>query len=99
MFVGLAGTGGDTPGPEGSPFSGGPTAGVAAVRDGEVTMLASGLASAVWRNIDWVWGVNDVEILGDQLYALNGGGGLGTGIRSNRVGCTSLPRMARRPWW
>src|SRR5215204_2557505 len=79
MFVGIAGSGGDTPGPEGSPFTGGPTAGVAAVRDGEVTMLASGLASAVWRDIDWVWGVNDVEILGNQLYALNGGGGLGHG--------------------
>ena len=75
MFVGLAGSGGDTPGPEGSPFTGGPTAGVAAIRDGEVTMLASGLASAVMRDVDWVWGVNDVAILGDQLYALLGGGG------------------------
>jgi hypothetical protein len=79
MFVGIAGSGGDTPGPEGSPFTGGPTAGVAAIRDGEVTMLASGLASAIMRDVDWVWGVNDVEILGDQLYALVGGGGVGAG--------------------
>jgi hypothetical protein len=79
LFVGLAGRGGDTPGPEGSPFSGGPTAGIAAIRDGEVSMLATGLASAVWRDIDWVWGVNDVVILGDQLYALVGGGGVGHG--------------------
>jgi DNA-binding beta-propeller fold protein YncE len=42
-------------------------------------MLATGLASAVWRDIDWVWGVNDVAILGDQLYALVGGGGVGHG--------------------
>jgi hypothetical protein len=79
LFVGLAGRGGDTPGPEGSPFSGGPTAGIAAIRGGEVSMLATGLASAVWRDIDWVWGVNDVAILGDQLYALVGGGGVGHG--------------------
>jgi hypothetical protein len=79
MFVGIAGSGGDTPGPEGSPFTGGSTAGVAAIRDGEVTMLASGLASAIMRDVDWVWGVNDVEILGDQLYALVGGGGVGAG--------------------
>ena len=74
MFVGLAGSGGDIPGPEGSPFSGGSTAGIAAIRNGKVTMLASGLASAVWRDIDWVWGVNDVAILGVHLYALLGGG-------------------------
>jgi hypothetical protein len=79
MFVGLAGSGGDTPGPEGSPFSGGTTAGIAVVRDGEVSMLASGLASAIMRDVDWVWGVNDVAILGDQLYALLGGGGVGAG--------------------
>jgi hypothetical protein len=79
LFVGLAGSGGDTPGPEGSPFSGGPTAGIAAIRDGDVSMLATGLASAIWRDIDWVWGVNDVAILGDQLYALVGGGGVGAG--------------------
>jgi hypothetical protein len=79
LFVGLAGRGGDTPGPEGSPFSGGPTAGIAAIRDGDVSMLATGLASAIWRDIDWVWGVNDVAILGDQLYALVGGGGVGAG--------------------
>jgi hypothetical protein len=79
LFVGLAGSGGDTPGPEGSPFSGGPTAGIAAIRDGDVSMLATGLASAIWRDIDWVWGVNDVAILGNQLYALVGGGGVGAG--------------------
>src|SRR5215204_1197677 len=79
MFVGLAGSGGDTPGPQGSPFTGGPTAGIAAIRDGQVTMLATGLASAIMRDVDWVWGVNDVEILGDQLYALVGGGGVGAG--------------------
>jgi hypothetical protein len=76
MFVGLAGSGGDAHGtPEASPFYGGSTGGVATVRDGTVTMLASGLPSSVWREIDWVWGVNDVEILGDHLYALVGGGG------------------------
>ena len=75
MFVGLAGSGGDTPGPEGSPFFGGMTAAVVAVRDGAVTTLADGLPSSDWRDIDWVWGVNDVAILGDQLYALVGGGG------------------------
>jgi hypothetical protein len=75
MFLAVSGTGGDNPGPEGSPFSGGETASVAAVRDGAVTTLAAGLPSSVWRDIDWVWGVMDVAILGDQLYALVGGGG------------------------
>jgi hypothetical protein len=75
MYLSVSGTGGDTPGPEGSPFSGGDTAAVAIVQDGEATMLAEGLPSAVWRDIDWVWGVMDLAILGDQLYALDGGGG------------------------
>jgi hypothetical protein len=75
MFLAASGTGGDNPGPEGSPFSGGNTASVAVVQDGAVTTLAAGLPSSVWRDIDWVWGVMDVAILGDQLYALVGGGG------------------------
>jgi len=75
MFLALSGTGGDNPGPEGSPFSGGHTASVAVVRNGTVTTLAAGLPSSVWRDIDWVWGVMDVAILDDQLYALVGGGG------------------------
>src|SRR3954469_6599456 len=76
MFVGLAGSGGDTHGSaDASPFYGGLNGGGACVRDGTVTRLASALPSSVWREIDWVWGVNDVEILGDHLYALVGGGG------------------------
>jgi hypothetical protein len=75
MFLSVSGSGGDNPGPEGSPFSGGETAAVAVVRNGAVTTLADGLPSSVWRDIDWVWGVMDVAILGDQLYALDGGGG------------------------
>jgi hypothetical protein len=75
LYLAVSGTGGDTPGPEGSPFSGGDTASVAVVRDGTVTTLADGLPSSIWRDIDWVWGVMDVAILGDQLYALVGGGG------------------------
>lgn len=75
LYVGIAGTGGDTPGPEGSPFFGGDTAAVVTVRDGAVSTLAEGLPSSVWRDIDWAWGVMDLAILGDQLYALEGGGG------------------------
>src|SRR5262245_1900417 len=53
MFVGLAGSGGDTHGtPDASPFYGGLTAGVATVRDGTVTTLASDLPSSKWRDID-----------------------------------------------
>ena len=29
----------------------------------------------MWSDIDWVWGVMDIAILDDQLYALVGGGG------------------------
>ena len=72
LFLAVTGTGGDNPGPEGSPFFGGDTASVAVVKNGAVTTLAEGLPSSVWRDIDWVWGVMDVAILGDQLYALIG---------------------------
>jgi hypothetical protein len=75
MFLAVSGTGGDNPGPGASPFSGGNSASVAIAQDGAVTTLAAGLPSSVWRDIDWVWGVMDVAILGDQLYALVGGGG------------------------
>ncbi|MGH2617479.1 MAG: hypothetical protein ACRDJC_19770, partial [Thermomicrobiales bacterium] len=75
MYLAVSGTGGDNPGPEGSPFSGGDTASVAVVRDGIVTTLAAGLPSSIWRDIDWVWGVMDAAILDGQLFALVGGGG------------------------
>ena len=75
MYLAVTGSGGDTPGPEDSPFSGGDTASVAVVRDGALTTLTAGPPSSVWRDLDWVWGVMDVAILGDQLYALVGGGG------------------------
>jgi hypothetical protein len=74
MFLAVSGTG-DNPGPAGSPFLGGDTASVVTVRNGTVTPLAEGLPSSLWRDIDWGWGVMDVAILGDQLYALDGGGG------------------------
>jgi hypothetical protein len=67
MFVGLAGRGGDTPGPEGSPFYRGPTAGVAAIRDGEVSMLATGLALAVWRDQESEIRLRDFPCAGDTL--------------------------------
>ena len=76
MYLAVSSSGGDTPGPEDSPFSGGDTASVVIVRDGAVTTLAAGLPSSVWRDLDWVWGVMDVAILGDQLYALVGGGAI-----------------------
>lgn len=75
LYLGLAGRGGTTPGPAGSPFSGGSTAGVVAIRSGTVTPLATGLPSSIWSDIDWVWGVMDLAILNGQLYALDGGGG------------------------
>lgn len=75
MYLATGGSGGDNPGPEGTPFWGGDTASVAMIRDGTVTPLAEGLASFIWRDIDWVWGVADVAILDDQLYALVAGGG------------------------
>src|SRR5829696_1808286 len=99
MFLAVSGTGGDNPGPEGSPFSGGDTASVVVVRDSAVTTLAAGLPSSVWRDIDWVWGVMDVAILGDQLYALVGGGGAIHGNPDTPSGVYRSMRMERQPSW
>jgi sugar lactone lactonase YvrE len=74
LFLAQAGTGGPNPGPEGSPFSGGLTASVVAIADGQMTIVAEGMPSSIWTDIGWVWGAMDVAILGEQLYVLNGGG-------------------------
>ena len=86
LFLAQAGTGGETPGPEGSPFSGGLTASVVSIADGEMTVLADGMPSAIWTDINWVWGAMDVAILDDQLYVLNGGGGAVHGNPDNPSG-------------
>ncbi len=75
LYLALAGSGGTTPGPEGSPFQGGSTASVAIVRDGQAVTFASDLPSAIWPEVNWVWGAMDLAILEGQLYLLNGGGG------------------------
>jgi hypothetical protein len=75
MYLAVSGQGGDTPGPEGSPFFGGMTGSVVTVKDGVVTPLVETMPSTIWKDMDLVWGVMDVAILGDHLYALDGGGG------------------------
>lgn len=86
LYLAQAGTGGPNPGPGGSPFSGGLTASVVTIADGQVSTLADGMPSAIWTDIGWVWGAMDVAILGDQLYVLNGGGGAIHGNRRSPSG-------------
>lgn len=84
MYLALAGTGGDQPGAldDGTPdgFFGGPTASVARVEDGCAVPVAEGLPSTLWRDVGWIWGIMDVAILGDHLYAISSGGGINGGF-------------------
>ncbi len=82
LFVALAGSGGTNPATEDAPaanaigpFSGGPTGAVAQIgADGCPVLVAGGLPSTA-DSIGSVLGVDDVAILGGQLYAAVDGGG------------------------
>ena len=88
LYVALAGTGGDTSTsadqcaqvePPIGPYTSGTSAGIASVdSQGTVTMLASGLPSAVNAMQDYL-GVSAVAFVGDTLYALIAGGGCSHG--------------------
>jgi hypothetical protein len=78
LYVGLGGVGGDQEGlfagvPSG--IFGGTTASIIRINDGCATTVVDGIASGNWRAVGWIWGVMDVVFVGDQLYALFGGGG------------------------
>jgi sugar lactone lactonase YvrE len=79
LYLALAGSGGTTAGPEGSPFAGGKTSSVAIVRDGRAETFVADLASAIWVDFNWVWGAMDLAVLDGELYLLEGGGGPGHG--------------------
>ena len=77
LYLALAGMGGETQVElEGTPapFFVGPSSSVVTVADGCTTPVAEGLGSLHWTDAGWIWGVMDVAILGDQLYALLGAG-------------------------
>jgi hypothetical protein len=79
MFVAQAGTGGQSLGtptapPPVGPNSGGPTASVVRIENGCPAVVASGLPSSV-NAFGEVLGVEDLAVLGDQLYASVDGGG------------------------
>lgn len=84
LYLALAGTGGDLEGKldDGTPdgFFGGYTSSVASIADGCAAPVAEELPSGLWRDVGWIWGANDVAILGDQLYVLSGGGGVEAGF-------------------
>lgn len=83
LFVALAGNGGPNRGsgllPD-SPMSGGLTSSVTMVDGGCETIIATALPS-VASAVDRVWGVADLAVIGDQLYALVAGGGPAYGNR------------------
>jgi hypothetical protein len=79
MYVAQAGIGGESLGtptapPPVGPFSGGSTASVVRIEGGCPVVVAGGLPSMMTA-IDEVLGVEDLVILGDQLYASIDGGG------------------------
>lgn len=84
LFLALGGSGGELEGKldDGTPdgLFGGPTASVVSVADGCLTPVAEKLPSTLWKDVGWIWGVMDVAILDDQLYALSGGGGVEGGF-------------------
>ena len=88
LYVALAGSGGSNRGsgllPE-SPLWGGLTGSVVLVNEGCVTTLATALPS-VASAMERTWGVADLAVVGDQLYALVSGGGAAHGNRSEPNG-------------
>ncbi len=84
LFVALAGSGGPNRGsgllPD-SPLRGGLTGKIVLVDEGCESTLAGDLPS-VTSAIDRTWGVADLAVVGDQLYALVSGGGAAHGNRS-----------------
>jgi hypothetical protein len=75
LYIALAGSGGDIPATEGSPYRGGTTASVAVVHNGQASTLVDNLPSVIWTDLNWVWGAMDVALLDDVIYVLVGGGG------------------------
>jgi plastocyanin len=101
LYLALAGTGGPNQViAEGTPypFFGGKTSSIVRLEDGCPVPVAQDIASFVWTDPGWIWGVMDVAILDGQLYALMGGGGADTGqpespngvYRVNADGSTEL---------
>jgi sugar lactone lactonase YvrE len=82
LYLGLAGTGGETPGTiDGveDGIYGGPTSSVVTIADGCAEPLVEGIPSGNWRDAGWIWGAHDVAFLDDQLYILSAGGGIDFG--------------------
>ena len=82
LYLALAGTGGaDQLVVEGTPFPFmvGATSTIVTVTDGCTSPYSEDFGSALWTDTGWTWGVMDVAVLDDQLYALAGAGAAGGG--------------------
>jgi plastocyanin len=90
LFLALAGTGGPDQviGEDGTefPFFTGMTSSIVRVEGGCTVPVAEGIASFLWTDPGWIWGVMDLAILDGQLYALLGGGGADVGLPENANG-------------
>lgn len=53
---------------------------IVTVADGCVSPVAEGLPTIYVSNLGWVWGVMDLAVVGDELYALSGAWNEPTGI-------------------
>lgn len=88
LYLALAGTGGpDQVVAEGTPlpFLVGTSSSIAQVENGCTVSLVEGIASLLWTDPGWIWGVMDVAVFDDQLYALLAGGGTDIGMSPNGV--------------
>ena len=90
LFLALAGTGGPNQviGEDGTefPYFTGMTSSIVRVEGSCTVPVAEGIASFLWTDPGWIWGVMDLAILDGQLYALLGGGGADVGLPENPNG-------------
>ncbi len=84
LYLALAGTGGPNQviAEDGTeyPYFGGMTSNIVRLEGGCPVPVAEGIASFLWTEPGWIWGVMDVAFLDGQLYALLGGGGADVGM-------------------
>ncbi|MBA3378272.1 MAG: ScyD/ScyE family protein [Chloroflexia bacterium] len=99
LHLALAGTGGEeqivveaTP----YPFYGGETSSIVTVADGCTSPVIDGLPSGYWSDPGWTWGIMDVVVFNDELYALSGGGSASWG---NPVSPNGIYRILQDGTW
>ncbi len=93
LYIGLAGTGGETPATiDGAEIGvyGGPSASVVTVENGCAAPLVEGIPSGDWPDAGWIWGAHDIAFLDGAMYILSAGGGIDFGNPDQPAGVLRL---------